>query len=278
MTMIDHGVDGAPKCRPLLRWAGSKKRQFAEISKFFPASFEVYVEPFAGSAAFLFRLGSCSAKINDLNRDVIEFYKHASTYPEKVYRSFISIPRSKESYYQVRESIKEMPFSIDRAASFYFLNRNCFNGIYRVNRKGHFNVPFSDQRVSPYLSWAEFQLACALLRRCQITNLDFQIFCDQHIRANDFVFLDPPYYSDGLRIFNEYATPSFASSDYRRLGETLTAIDRIGAFFLLCLPAEQLADTLSVGWRSLQTSVYRTVAGAPSSRRRHGEMLIMNYD
>lgn len=264
--------------QPLLRWAGSKKRQFNVLSSYFPDCFATYVEPFAGSASFLFRMGPQNAKINDINFDLYDFYRYAQTSPKELYASFLRIPRTPDAYYTVRAKFNLAERSLKRAVYFYFLNRNCFNGIYRVNQSGAFNVPFSDDRVSPYLTTDEFDQSCQTLNRAQIHCADFEKFCRECVLAGDFVYLDPPYYRDGTRIFNEYGTSTFATSDFQRLGKLLNDLNRIGAKFLLSFPRTRESITLAKQWHSAIRYVRRTIAGDLNARRKQAEMLIFNYD
>ena len=106
---------------PLLRWAGSKKRQYSYLKEFFPASFNEYVEPFAGSAAFLFRLQPNSAKINDVNLDLCSFYRHARHRPKAFYDAFIRIKRDRQTYYHVREKFNSLKPNFEKSVLFYFL-------------------------------------------------------------------------------------------------------------------------------------------------------------
>lgn len=264
--------------QPLLRWAGSKKRQFNVISAYFPTDFDTYVEPFAGSASFLFRIMPASAKINDINSNLYDFYRYAQTSSQRLYRQFRSIPRTANAYYTVRSRFNSLRRSSRKSIYFYFLNRNCFNGIYRVNRDGAFNVPFSDDRVSPYLSEDDFEQSCRILRRTDVYNLDFDKFCREHVSRNDFVFLDPPYYRDGCRIFNEYEPSGFVVEDFRRLTLLLRYLDRIGARFLLSFPRTRDSIALGREWNSTVRYVRRTIAGDLGARRKQAEILIFNYD
>lgn len=266
------------KTPPLLRWAGSKKRQFSYLKDFFPKSFAEYAEPFAGSAAFLFRLQPSAAKINDINPDLCNFYRHAQRRPKKFFEAFVSISRDRKTYYRVRADFNSLEPCFDKSVLFYFLNRNCFNGIYRLNKLGGFNVPFSDDRVSPYLSFEEFERSCNIVRRARIFALDFEEFCLDHISRQDFVFLDPPYYRSGTRIFNEYSTTTFGSRDLGRLSNVLKVLDRRGAKFLLSFPRTKEAIELANRWNGATTFVRRTIAGSSAARRKQSEMLIFNYD
>src|ERR1041385_6324787 len=214
--------------QPLLRWAGSKKRQFNSFKEYFPDDFETYAEPFAGSAAFLFRIGPRKAKISDINTDLFDFYHYVKQSPKELYSEFLKIPRNAETYYRIRTEFNSLPRGRTRTQYFYFLNRNCFNGIYRVNRQGAFNVPFSDDRVSPYLDVEEFERSCQVIARTKLYNKDFEPFCRNSISTGDFVFLDPPYYRIGSRIFNEYGISEFVPADFVRLTKLLNYLDRVG--------------------------------------------------
>ncbi|MDR6632582.1 DNA adenine methylase [Phyllobacterium sp. 1468] len=264
-------------CRPLLRWAGSKKRQFPLFSLHFPRSFRSYVEPFAGSAAFLFQLGIKGSKLNDLNTDVTDFYRYASLRGKEFFDRFAAIPRERSTYYDARNAIKFLPRSFERSVLFFYLNRNCFNGIYRVNKSGHFNVPYSDRRVSPYPSLEQFLQATELIQSADIQNTDFETFCDNYVESGDFVFLDPPYYNDEGRVFNEYQVRPFDMADFSRLQNVLDRIDRKGAHFLLSFPETEITKSLSQVWETHRLLVRRTVAGNPVMRRNTCELLISNY-
>lgn len=263
---------------PLLRWAGSKKRQFVSFQAFFPSSYNKYVEPFAGSAAFFFCLRPKVARLNDLNRNVVDFYRNCRRSPSEFYDTFASIPRSERRYYTLRDEFNASPRSKNRSILFYYLNRNCFNGIHRTNRSGEFNVPFSSSRVSPYIGKKTFVESVGLLSRAKITNSDFEKFCTNNVERDDFVYLDPPYFKLGQRIFNEYNAFPFADEDFDRLKRTLKMIDKRGAKFLLTFASSELTMALAKSWKSTSLSVTRSVAGDPAKRGKQVELLIYNYD
>jgi DNA adenine methylase len=276
MNSIHEGNPG--RVLPLLRWAGSKKRQFNKLQPFFPEQFRSYIEPFAGSAAFFFGLQPARACLNDLNRDVTEFYKRVRKNPSGFFRRFSRLTRSRDEYYRIRDQFNSEQDRDRRAVLFYYLNRNCFNGIYRTNKLGEFNVPFSDDRVSPYLAKSEFINSAEQLVRARIFNLDFEVFCKEAVAKGDFVYLDPPYYREGHRVFNEYSKTPFSPADFKRLIATLTHIDRVGAKFLLTFPATSDIEVLGRAWHSKRRRVRRTVAGNPAMRKVQNEMLISNYE
>lgn len=263
---------------PLLRWAGSKKRQFSTYHAFFPRTYGTYIEPFAGSAAFFFRIQPARARLNDINPNVIDFYARVKRDPSSFYDVFRSIRRSENGYYKARTRFNEITPSDEKAVLFYFLNRNCFNGIFRLNKCGEFNVPYANAKVSPYLSKPEFIESAKLLRRASIKRMDFETFCERYASRGDFVYLDPPYYVDSQRIFNEYNSRPFDANDLVRLFSLLRRLDRSGAKFLLSFPKSKQTLALAKEWNSFELSVFRTVAGNAEMRRPQSEMLIFNYD
>jgi DNA adenine methylase len=263
---------------PLLRWAGSKKRQYQALKQLFPDRFERYVEPFAGSAAFLFRMGCKEAAINDINPDVCKFYEDVKRYPERFLDFMKLTPREEEIYYECRAIFNERNPEVDQSVLFYYLNRNCFNGIYRVSRSGRFNVPFAGNRVAPYLTPGQFRASIEQLQSVQVSNEDFEVFIRGVIGPGDFVFLDPPYYVSEKRVFGEYNVVPFGSEDLKRLRGTLSEIHKLGAKFLLTYPATTESLSIATAWKSRSAAVLRTIAGDPDCRKTVQELLISNYD
>ena len=263
---------------PLLRWAGSKKRQFGKMEPFFPRSLGKYIEPFAGSAAFAFRLAPSAVVVNDVNRDVIDFYRHASTKIDKFYDAFSKLPRGKRSYYRIRANFNASHRGFERSVLFYYLNRNCFNGIYRVNLSGEFNVPFSGSRVAPYPSKGSFAEAARKINDFALTCHDFEKCCESHAHKGDFVYMDPPYVDDSRRIFSEYNQQGFGLSDFHRLAKLLVRLNGRGVKFLVSYPKTKEALQLANDWASDEIVVRRSVAGNPAFRISEDELLIFNYD
>ena len=264
------------KCLPLLRWAGSKKRQFGSISNLFPLSYKRYAEPFAGSAAFAFCLGTDKAILNDINKDLTSFYRDVTSDPAAFYKKFTAMPRGATYYYEVRSKFNNERECCDRSILFYYLNRNCFNGIHRLNKRGEFNVPFSSSRVSSYLSEDQFLRSVEVVKNAKIHCLDFEDFCDRNLEEGDFVFIDPPYYSAD-RMFNEYNIKAFDREDFGRLERLLVRLNEKGISFLLSFPEVPESKELASHWSSSCVPVRRTIASDPAKRRVSNELLIHNY-
>lgn len=264
--------------RPIIRWAGSKKRLLPQLVRSAPRHFNQYLEPFAGSACVFFRLNPERSIVNDLNRELIDFCITSSNSPSDVYNAFIGIERTKARYYTVRDSQEQSKSAVEKAADFLYLNRNCFNGIYRVNKAGKFNVPYSDSRVAPYPSRQEFLAAARSLKRSTLRSVDFEQLCEDYCQPGDFIYLDPPYYIPKIRIFREYNQTDFTEADTQRLIDLLQRMSARGAKFLLSYPKGDLTEGLSKQWNAREVKATRSIASSASARRSEIEVLIANYE
>jgi DNA adenine methylase len=225
-----HVESGRP---PLLRWAGSKRATAGSLALFWRPNFGKYIEPFCGSAALFFNIAPKKAVLGDINGELIAFYQTVSSRPLDVYREFSKYPRRRDFYYRLRSQYEDISDRATKSAVFYYLNKNCFNGLYRTNKKGAFNVPFSDNRVGRYPSRHEFLKSCELLSQARFRCGDFADVVSSSVQEGDFVYLDPPYASSKRRPFREYHPDSFSVDDIHRLGELLLWINHRRANFVL---------------------------------------------
>ena len=262
---------------PVLRWAGSKKRSLPYLLEAVPEITGRYIEVFAGSACLFFALNPKRAIISDNNVDLMHFYKTISSHPSEVFKKFSRLHRTEKTYYSIRARYMRKSDEITRSAHFLYLNRNCFNGIFRTNTKGHFNVPFSSSRVPRYPAATEFSKSAAALARAKLRCSDFERICSQEVRRGDFVYLDPPYYVPKKRVFREYSSRPFAEADLVRLADVLREIDSRGAKFLLSYPECRLIKSLAKKWDLSRIKVRRTIAGNASSRGYAPEVLVRNF-
>lgn len=259
-----------------MRWAGSKRSAIGALKAASLLKFDRYIEPFCGSAALYFALVPKNAILADINEELIDFYATASVNPGEVYDILSSIPRTSSEYYRVREGFHRLRNPVKRAAHFLFLNRNCFNGLYRTNMRGRFNVPFSDQRVGPYPDRADFIRACEQLSKAHFVCADFEEVVKTRVRARDLVFLDPPYASAKRLPFREYHPNSFSIEDVERLKGLLQIIDDVGASFVLTYQAGSIANLLSESWEKSVHKLRRNMSGKPASRGHAMELIITN--
>jgi len=259
--------------RPIFRWAGSKRKLLAKLRQFVPP-FVRYVEPFAGSACLFFDLLPSSALLGDVNRELIETYSAVRSWPQKVARLVGAMPISATFYYALRAEDPAAMSMAERAARFVYLNRFCFNGVYRTNRLGKFNVP-RGVRTGSLPTSADFKAWSKLLNRATLISGDFED-CLSRVRSGDFVYLDPPYAEEGSRDRGEYGYPRFQQSDFHRVCKALTGLDQIGAKFLLSYRySKEIRGALS-GWHVRTVLVRRHVAGFIDHRSFVRELLASN--
>lgn len=263
--------------RPFLRWAGSKRRLLPRLLPYWGRGFDRYVEPFAGSASLYFAIQPTRALLGDTNAELIGAYKEIQLHPRSVFNRLVKIPRGHDSYYDVRRIV---PATLDRkgqAARFLFLNRYCFNGLYRTNQKGAFNVPFARSGTGDPLGWSEFRAAASVLSGARLVVADFQTMLEANVRRGDFVYLDPPYALANRRVFRQYGPDTFGLEDLERLQECLKVIASRKAHFLLSYAYCREALRTFKGWQTRKLFTQRNIAGFAEDRRMAAEVLVSNF-
>lgn len=261
--------------RPLLRWAGSKRQTVERLKRLWSARFTRYVEPFAGSAALFFAIRPQKALLADKNRDLIDTYNVLCESPLELHTRLTSIPRSREVYYSLRRQDPKELSGFDRAVRFLYLNRYCFNGLYRTNLKGEFNVPYAPSGTGGLPDADVFQSSAKLLATAQRRAWDFGTTL-RYVRKGDFVYLDPPYAVESRRVFREYGSFGFGKAELARLVRHLRRIHECGAVFVLTYADCAEARRLFSEWHQKRIAVRRNIAGFAGARRRAYELLISN--
>ena len=265
---------GPHRGKPFLRWAGSKRKQLARLASFWSPDHVRYIEPFAGSACLFFELAPNAAVLGDANHDLIDVYRVVRDDPERLYRRLRRIRRDLPTYCRWRHLKARSLDRETRALRFLYLNRNCFNGIYRTNIKGEFNVPMG-RRPGAYFSRDDLLNCSRLLQRAKLVAGDFGRTLE-YVRRGDFVYLDPPYAVTSRRIFAEYGRKAFDTSDISRLSSALATIPERGADFLVSYADCTEARALASDWYSIRLPVRRHVAGFAGARRNAYEWIISN--
>jgi DNA adenine methylase len=266
---------GSSYQRPILRWAGSKRKLLPKLISLSPTRMEKYVEPFVGSAALFFALQPRRAFLSDFNPELIDTYKTLTTKAVLVSRRLSRMPIAQDYYYQLRAKNPTMMSNLDRAARFIYLNRFCFNGVYRTNRQGQFNVP-RGVRTGAIPTLQELKNAGKLLASANLRCSDFEE-CLAEVRRGDFVYLDPPYTRAGGRFSGEYGYGAFTSTDLDRLYASLKLIDQRGALFLFSYRYSRAVKHACRAWNTKTVRVRRHVGGFRGTRKLVREVLVSNY-
>jgi DNA adenine methylase len=263
-----------------LRWAGSKRQLSETLANCWYAAQCAggngkYIEAFTGSASLFFRLKPDEAVLIDVNKPLIECYKVIKNRYRAVFRVLASYPHSEDFYYALRSENVDNLNKIERAARFIYLNRFCFNGLYRTNLQGKFNVPYGAGRNGELPTESILGDASKVLKNADLIAGDFgKINCI--VKKGDFVYLDPPYAKRNHSLDLQYGPDVFGVNDLIRLYDLLKSIDRKGAFFVFSyIDCEEISDFVKE-WGEFKVEVKRTIAADSSKRTKATEVLISN--
>lgn len=267
---------------PVLKWAGGKSRLLDELVARIPESIKRYFEPFIGGGALFFRTAPASAVINDFNPDLINTYRCVAWNVESVIRRLVELRRrhSEEHYYQLRDRFNDRarPMTdVARAAAFIYLNKTCYNGLYRVNSKGRFNVPIGRYKDPQIFDRDHLRAAARLLRRAEISTGDYRA-CVDAARAGDFVYFDPPYAPvSATANFTAYTADSFGDDQQRALADRAHYLVRQGVHVLISNSDAPLIRELYLGldgFRIDEVDCSRAINSAAKKRGAVTELLI----
>lgn len=259
-----------------LRWAGSKRQTLGVLRSLVPLQARHYVEPFAGSAALFFSTKPESATLGDLNGHLINALKQVRRAPRQVHSAVSAMSRDETTYYQARERFNQMaPKGSEAAALFVYLNRNCFNGLWRTNQRGMFNVPYGggDMGGTPPLSL--FLECAATLRGVSIRHQDYRKTL-VGLGADHFVYADPPYFTAQERTFVEYGAKSFGYDDLADLVTLLVSASDRGAKIALTYSGAMEVPGIPPHWTTKNFDVTRNVGGFTGSCKKYREVLYTN--
>lgn len=264
-----------PAAPPFLRWAGSKRQHSSLLASFWRPSYRRYVEPFLGSGVVFFHVNPPRALLGDINADLIATFRQVKKDPEAVSRRLSRLEKGPDSYYRLRALDTSRLKPPQRAARFIFLNRFCFNGIYRTNSAGLFNVPYGGDKSGPLPQPRLLRACSSALAHATLMAADFETLLER-VTPGDFVYLDPPYSILARRTFAQYHPTGFGPRDVTRLRALITRLDRQGIPFLLSYAESDEAAQLSRGFATFTVTARRNVAGFAQDRRQSTELLIYN--
>jgi DNA adenine methylase len=263
-------------CPPFLRWAGSKRRLLPILKTFWTKKHQRYVEPFAGSACLYFALKPPRAILGDLNPELIATYIEVKYRIDAVLKELANYPPlNKGEYVRLRAMDTSKLAPHVRAARFIYLNRFCFNGIYRTNLKGQFNVPYSGDRCGSVPEDEVFQRCARRLRGARFIRGDFERVL-KLAEKGDLVYMDPPYAVRARRVFREYDPSTFTHEDIARLRSWMERLNAKGINFVVSYAESDEADVLRKNFSYETISVRRNIAGFAAHRAMTNELLISN--
>lgn len=262
--------------KPVIRWAGSKRQLLSILSNYWDSrKHRRYLEPFAGSASLFFFLQPPAAILGDINAELISMYQQMKHQLPELLTALSQFGEGSEEYYRTRSLDATKLDSPTCAARFIHLNRYCFNGLYRTNRKGEFNVPYGGGKSGSIPSTKEFEECSRLLGKARLVSGDFSRVL-RSARPGDFVYIDPPYSIRSRRVFNEYNASIFDSKDLKRLNKWMHRLTERGIEFLVSYAYSKEASSLQKDFDCKRVRVRRNIAGFGNKRRYAIEVLISN--
>ncbi len=268
------GASEAPAARPVLKWAGGKQQLLPQLLSRIPKTYGRYIEPFFGGGALFFALVPKKAVISDSNAEIINLYRHLAKDAGAVIAAMDGHAYNETHFYSVRAQAFDDLSPIEAAARTLYLNRSCFNGLYRVNRQGAFNVPFG-RYDNPRLCDPEgLEAAGRALAAAEILCADYLEVLAEQARPGDFVYLDPPYLpAGGYADFKRYTKEQFREADHRALAEEVRRLASLGCHVLLSNAKHPLVWELYGDFDIEVVPARRNISSRAATRR--GEEVIV---
>lgn len=271
---------GVQPIDPILRWAGGKRRLVPRLLRALPSDIALrrYNEPFAGAAALFLALQPRIAALSDANVHLMDCYSFLQAQPDQIhtYLRLHAARNSEQYYYEVREQYNRSGPSAAQAARFIYLNKACFNGIFRVNRQQEFNVPYGHKSPPALPSREQLRSVSTQLQGVELRAIGFESALAD-LGTNDFVYLDPPYPPiNGTAYFTHYTADRFGEQDQRSLAASVDKLSERGARFMMSNADAPLIRELYGKYRIIPLSVTRFIT-CKSVKHRADEVLITNY-
>lgn len=270
---------------PFVKWAGGKRQLLAQIRERMPREYNRYYEPFIGGGAVVFDLLPKNALINDINEALINAYvqirENVDSFLDSINRIDSAIGEDGKAYYYSMRNLynmklEKMEYDIELAALFVFLNKHCFNGLYRVNSKGLFNVPYNNSKRVSY-DEESIRMTSDYLKKVTITTGDFEDACRNADRG-DFVFLDSPYAPLNPTSFESYTKEGFTLESHERLARLYDELTERGCYCMLTNHNTELIEQLygNKGYTISVVNVKRMI-NSDANNRKGQEVIICNY-
>lgn len=269
--------------QPFLKWAGGKRQLLPEIKKYLPKKYNTYFEPFVGAGALFFDIQPKNAVINDVNSELINCYEVIKNLSIDLIQDLKKHKNTENYFYKIRELDRTKEFYklsiIERASRIIYLNKTCYNGLFRVNRSGQFNAPFGYYKNPNIVNSETLKAINRLLNRnsVEILNMDFSKAVRKANR-NDFVYFDPPYdpISDTAS-FTGYSSNTFGRHEQERLRDLFEDLTKKGCKVMLSNSSTDFIADLYKDYNVIRIQANRNINSVGSNRKKVDEFLILNY-
>lgn len=262
---------------PILKWAGGKTRLMPELISRLPESWDGYYEPFMGGGALFFRMGPPKARVSDLNYELVNVYTVTRDRVNALIAALKGLEYDRDTYYGMRALDPETLDPVARAARMIYLNRTCFNGLYRVNRRGQFNVPMGRYRDPVICQTERLLQASARLQKADIVHSGYAEAVSDATEG-DFVYFDPPYQPlTSTANFTSYTAGAFDEEDQASLARTFTELGERGVRCMLSNSDTPLIRELYAEHHIDRVMAPRAISRTASGRAAVAEVIVRNY-
>ncbi len=277
--------------KPFIKWVGGKGKLVPELVKLFPKKFNNYFEPFVGGGALFFSIQQSKkisfSSINDINNKLITAYKQIQNKPKELifllknieteYKK-LSLKEQSKYFYDIREKYnKENLDDITTAGYLIFLNKTCFNGMYRENSKGEYNIPFGDQKNPTICDEKNILNVSKCLKNTEITNLSFEESVKK-CKKGDLIYFDPPYYPiNPTSTFTSYHKNSFGEKEQLLLRDTFKKLSEKHCFVMLSNSSANFIKDVYKGFHFHYIYAARSINSNGSKRGKIKEVVITSY-
>lgn len=273
--------------RPIVKWAGGKRQLIDKLLELMPSNYNHYFEPFVGGGALLFELMPDNATINDINHELLAIYKSLGN--EEDYKLMIQELEkherlhSEEHYYEVREEDRNPHFqdlpNWKRASRAIYLNKSCFNGLYRVNANGYFNVPSGKKKKVQTYDKENIEKLHNYFMTKKVTILEGDFTkAVETAKAGDFVYFDPPYDPfEDKKSFNSYTKFNFSKNDQKRLADLFYELANNGVYVMLSNHNTKFINELYHNYNIHVVEAKRMINADSNGRGNVEEVIITNY-
>lgn len=274
--------------KPFLKWVGGKGQLLRQFEALYPEKYNNYFEPFVGGGAVYFSLAPKSAHINDINQTLVQTYINIKTDVEKLIGELKSLEQDfltkdmdarKVMYYDIRTKYNLLePDAFERSLYFLFFNKTAFNGVYRENSKGGFNVPIGSYTNPKIVDEDNLRLASQSLVRTTITSHSY-FDAVSKAKSGDFVYFDPPYHPlSETSSFTSYSKDSFSKDDQVNLRDLFMDLDKRGVYVMLSNSSAPFIQEIYSGYNQIPVFASRMINSKADKRGKISEVVVTNYE
>lgn len=275
------------KAKPFIKWVGGKCQLLKQLETLMPKQYNNYFEPFVGGGAVFFETSPKKSHINDINKTLIAAYKYIKDDVETLITKLAKLEKKyldkdtenrKEFYYSIREKYNSLSHEdFERSLYFLFLNKTAFNGLYRENSSGGFNVPIGSYKNPTIANEDNLRLVSKALAKTKITNGSF-VDAVKNAKAGDFVYFDPPYHPlSETSSFTSYSKDDFSADDQIKLRDLFVELDKKGVYVMLSNSSAPFIQEIYEGYNQVPVYANRMINSKSDKRGKISEVVITNY-